>query len=100
MNGDWQFKIVDRRPFFLNPAFHKYQRHAWGDVRDVYLYCGETALMWRVDMPIADVRRLYEWAVSRGIRVYYDFGTSDALSKLSSGLPNIAGDVYNNLEPR
>lgn len=88
----WLVRIIDRRPFFMRADYRCYyerREEPIPNVRDVYLYRGIVAVMWRVEMMISDVVALYNFCKALGIRVEYDYGTSDVGSRLSSDIPGV-----------
>ena len=90
---NWHILIRDRHPFFnvehaKNPPLP--------DVRDVYLMqsdgkTGHECIMWGIERPIDIVINLYRWAVLVGIRVVYDWGTTDEKHRRKSGIPELDG---------
>lgn len=84
-------RIIDRRPFFNGPPILK--TPPLGDVRDAYLFIGPLALMWRVEMPIGQVREMVEACRTLEIPIEYDYGTSNPNLRLPSGIPGIDGKL-------
>lgn len=93
MATTWFLLIKDRGPFF-NVEHDKVPPLA--DVRDCYLCrqhgeTGHEGVLWAIEKPIHAVAELYRWAVSLGITVRYDYGTTDEKHRRPTGIPELDG---------